>query len=231
MKRLALCAEHPSFSRRLLGTLAIAAAGTAMLSVGAALQLSSTEGHSLLSVLQTSRIAVHVTKANTAGSYFVLFIPILIGLGVWPAQPRSRRPSIRIVRLTAAAVGGGLLLSALWLTRTRAAMVAGMAMAAGALVDALVTGARLRQTTRRWVLAVVAGCVMVFALLGVGFYLRTATLEAASLTPFSLPARVLMWRAALTTLAARPFFGVGIGQFPYQVSVFDPDAALPANSA
>jgi hypothetical protein len=59
--------------------------------------------------------------------------------------------------------------------------------------------------------------------------MRTAALEAASATSGSLPARVLMWQAALKTLAARPVFGVGVGQFPYRVAAFHPDAALSAN--
>jgi len=35
----------------------------------------------ILSVLQTERIAAHTVKINTAASYFVLFIPVLAGLG------------------------------------------------------------------------------------------------------------------------------------------------------
>ena len=223
-----LCEEHPSFGRRLLGTLTIAAVGTAVLSVVAVHQLSSTEGRSLLSVFQASRIAVHVTKVNTAASYFVLFIPVLIGLGVWSAQARSRRPLMKAVSWTAAAVGGGLLLAALWLTGTRSALLAGIVVAAGASVYALTRGRR-RRITWRSAVAIVIACGMVVAVLGLGFYMRTAALEAASLTQFSLPVRVLMWRAALRTLAAQPVFGVGIGQFQYRVAEFDPNAALPAN--
>ncbi len=223
-----LCEEHPSFGRRLLGTLTIAAVGTAVLSVGAAFQLSSTEGRSLLSVVQTSRIAVHVTKVNTAASYFVLFIPVLIGLGVWSAQSRPRRPSMRAVTWTAAAVGGGLLLAALWLTGTRSALLAGVVVAAGASVYALTRGRR-RPLTWRSAVAIVIACSMVVAVLGLGFYMRTAALESASMARGSFPVRLLMWRAALTTLTARPLFGMGIGQFPFRVTEFDPNAALPAN--
>jgi len=126
------------------------------------------------------------------------------------------------------AAGGGLLLAAMWLTGTRTAMTAGILVAVGASTYAVMSGP-LRLATWRSALIVVAACTALSALLAFGFYMRTAALEAASATHGSLPVRVLMWQAALKTLAARPVFGVGIGQFQYQVAIFNPDAVLPAN--
>jgi O-antigen ligase len=221
-----LCAGDPSFGRRLLRTLATAAVGTAILSVGMTLQVSSAKGHSLLSVYLADRIAVHVTKVNTAASSFVLFLPVLIGLAAWSAQSSRRPSSFRALRWSMAAAGAGLLLTALWLTGSRTALIAGMVVAVGASVHTVMRR-QVEHTTWRLVVAVVAVCGVVVALLGVGFYVRTAALEAASATHRSLPVRLLMWRAALTTVTARPLFGVGIGQFQYQVAAVVPDVALP----
>ena len=223
------CASHPAFSRRLLLTLAIAAVGTAVLSAGVALQVAGAGNRSLLSVFQNDRIAAHVTKVNTAASSFVLFIPVLLGVTVWSMRFRRRSAPVRVLRGFAAAVGLGLLFGALLLTGTRAAMIAGIAIVAGAALYAFAAGIRVRQRTKRSVVAILAASIAVSALLGHEFYSRTAALEAASLTQFSLPVRVLMWRSALKTLAAQPVFGVGIGQFQYRVAEFDPEAALPTN--
>ena len=223
-----LCAGNPAFGRRLLWTLAIAAAGTAALSVDAALALASEGGRSLLSVLRTDRIAAHISKINTAASYFVLLIPVLIGLGVGSAQSRPRPLAIGVLRWTVTAAGSALLSVALWMTGTRTALIAGAIVAIGASGYA-VRRRRPGKRTWRWTIAVVAACGVLSALLAFGFYMRTAALEAASGTSGSLPVRVLMWQAALKTLAARPVFGVGVGQFPYKVAAFHPDAALSAN--
>ena len=62
-----------------------------------------------------------------------------------------------------------------------------MAIAAGASASRSGDG-RPPEKKRRSVVLAVAGCVMVFALLGLGFKVRTAALEAASLDALSLPA-------------------------------------------
>jgi O-antigen ligase len=222
-----LCAGDPSFGRRLLRTLAAAAVGTAILSVGMTFQVSSAEGRSLLSVYQADRIAVHVTKVNTAASSFVLFLPGLVGLGAWPERSNRRLSSVRMIRWAAAGAGTGLLLTALWMTGSRSALLAGVVVTAGASAHAVIRG-RLKQTAWRSVVAVVAACGVVAALLGLGFYMRTAALEAASATRGSLPVRLLMWRAALTILTAHPLFGTGIGQFPFQAAAVQRDEALRA---
>jgi O-antigen ligase len=221
------CADSPAFGRRLLWTLAIAAALTATLSVDAALALTGEAGRSLLSVLRTDRIAAHISKINTAASYFVLLIPVLIGLGAGPAQSRPRPLVIAVLRWTVTAAGTALLSVALWMTGTRTALIAGAVVVIGASAYA-VRRRRPGKRSWRWAIAVLAACGVVSALLVFGFHIRTATLEATSATSGSLPVRVLMWQAALKTLAARPVFGVGIGQFPDKVAAFHPDAALSA---
>lgn len=222
------CADSPTFGRRLLWTLAVGGAVTATLSVDAALSLANEGGRSILSVLRTDRIAAHVSKVNTAASYFVLLIPVLIGLGIGSAPSRSRPRAVAVLRWTVTAAGAALLSLALWMTGTRTALVAGAMVIVGASSHAVMRG-RPGKRTWRWGIAVLTACGIVSAMLALGFYMRTAALEATSRTSGSLPMRVLMWQAAVRTLAARPAFGVGIGQFQYRVAEFDPDAVLPAN--
>jgi O-antigen ligase len=222
-----LCVDDPSFGRRLLRTLAIAAVGTAILSVGAALQQWSAGSRSLLSVLQVERIAVHVTKVNTAASSFVLFLPILIGLAAWSAQSSRRPSSFRALRWSMAAAGAGLLLTALWLTGTRTAMMAGATVAAGASVYAATRG-RLKHTSWLSVVSIVAACGVVAAVLGFGLYLKAKGSTYTSPLDVALDMRVSIWRTALRMLAAHPLFGTGIGQFSYKVAAFEPEKALVA---
>jgi len=221
-----LCMDDPSFGRRLLRTLAIAAVGTAILNVGAALQQWSAGGRSLLSVLQADRISVHVTKVNTAGSSFVLFLPVLIGLAMSSTQSSRRQPSVRVLHWTVTAAGAGLLLAALWMTGSRAALISGLLVAVGASAYPVMKR-RLEHTKLRLVGAVVVAGGVLTALLAFGLYVKAERVnQAGSALGATLHVRALMWRAALTTLAARPFFGTGIGQFQYQVATFAPGATL-----
>jgi O-antigen ligase len=222
-----LCDRDAAFGRRLLWTLAIAAVGAAVLSAGAAFELSSTEDRSLLSVLQASRIAVFVTKVNTAGSFFVLFIPVLIGLGVWRAESRPRPLPVRVLRWTMTATGAGSLLAALWLTRTRAAFLAFVIVTTGASVYAMITGPLARSAWRS-VAAVAAACSVAGALVGLGFYVKTTQPEGRLLSTASLKVRATMWSATLPMIGAHPLFGTGIGQFQYQAGAFVPDEAAQA---
>ena len=221
-----LSARNAAFGRRLLWTLAIAAAGTAILSVEAAIELSGGDWQNLVSVFQTNRVTAHVAKINTAASYFVLFIPVLFGLAGLSARSRASAAWTRLLRLTVAAAGLALLSAALWLTGTRTAMVAGGIVAVGAAAHALTSG-RPSRVSRRSLIAVIAACAIVCVGLGYGFYTRTAALEAANLTRGSFPIRVLMWQGALKTLAAHPVVGVGIGQFRFEAAAFDPGADVP----
>jgi hypothetical protein len=219
----ALYARDRAFGPRLLLVLAVAAVGTAMVSVWVALQVASAESRSLLSVLQSDRIAGHVTKVNTAASSFVLFIPIVVGLGPWSTTGGRPAPAVRAAWWAAIAAASGLLLTALWMTSGRTALLAGLIVIALGLLH-LMTETGLKRMTWKTAAAVLLVGSVAAAVLGFRFYMRTAALEAASLTSWSLPVRLLMWRAALTTLAARPLFGVGIGQFQYQVAAFAPGA-------
>jgi O-antigen ligase len=207
-----LCARDPAFGRRLLRTLAVAAVGTAVLSVGMAIWLWNAEGRSLLSVLEVDRIAVHVTKVNTAASSFLLFLPVLLGLEAWSAQSSRRPRSIRVLRWTLTAAGAGLLM-------------AGAVVAVAASVYAVARG-RLQHMAWRSVAAVVAAAVVVAVVVGFGLYLKAKGSTYTSPIDLALEMRVSIWRTALKMLTAHPLFGIGLGQFRYQVAAFQPDEAL-----
>ena len=222
-----LSAKNAAFGRRLLWTLAVAAVGTAILSVQAAMQLAETQGVDLLSVLHVHRIAVNVTKVNTASSYFVLFVPVLIGLAARSARFGGPRSPAKVLRLTVTAAGTMLLLMGFWLAGGRAAMMAGLVVAFGVLLEA-VSRRHTGRLNRRSAVAVLAACGVVVAVLGFGLYLKAERVEGAGAIDLSLKIRLAMWRSTIPVLAAHPLFGTGIGQFRSHADAFVPDEAARA---
>jgi O-antigen ligase len=222
-----LSARNAAFGRQLLWTLAIAAVGTAVLSVRAALQLVETQGVHVLSILHVYRIAVIVTKVNTASSYFVLFLPVLMGLAAWSTRIDGHRSPAKVLRLTATAVGIVLLLMGLWLAGGRAALIAGVIVALGASLQA-VSRRRTGRLHRRSAVAMLAACGVVVAVLGLGLYLKAERVEGAGALDLSFKIRLAMWSSALRVIAAHPLFGTSIGQYPYQIVAFVPDGAARA---
>ena len=222
-----LAARNAAFGRRLLWTLAIAAVGTAVLSVRAALQLVETQGVDLLSVLHVYRVSVIVTKVNTASSFFVLFLPVLLGLAAWSTRRGSHRSPAKLLRLAATAVGTVLLLMGLWLAGGRAAMIAGVIVALGASLQA-VSRRRTERLHRRSAVSMLAVCAVVVSVLGLGLYLKAQRVEGSGSLELSFKIRMAMWSSALRVLAAHPLFGTNIGQFPHQVGAFAPDGEARA---
>jgi O-antigen ligase len=221
----AVGAGSRTFGRRLLWALAVAAVGTAIASMGMALHLASVEGRSLLSVLQADRFSVHTSKVNTAASSFVLFIPVLIGLERWYRRSDRHRSSNWVAHSVAMAAGTGLLLTALWMTGTRAAMAAATAVAVGAFALAVM---RRRVRWRNWrsSVAILVTVTFVLVLFGLRYYARTTAIEAGTGVDESFHLRILMWRTALSMCAEFPIFGAGIGQFPFQASAFNQNEIL-----
>jgi hypothetical protein len=127
-----------------------------------------------------------------------------------------------VLRLTVAAAGAVLLLMGFWLAGGRAAMIAGLIVAFGALLEAL-SRRRGGRLNRQSVVAVLAACGVVVAVLGLGLYLKAERVEGAGGIDLSFKIRLAMWRSTLPVLAAHPLFGTGIGQFRYQADAFVPD--------
>jgi len=221
----AVSAGNRTFGRRLLWALAAAAIGTAIVSTGMALHLASAEGRSFLSILQSGRLSVNTSKVNTAASSYVLFIPMLIGLERWSRRSDRGPSSLWGARSVAMAAGIGLLLTALWMTGTRAAMAAAAAVAVGAFALAVMRR-RVRWTSWRSSVVILVTVTFVLVLFGLRYYARTTAIEAGTGIDESFHLRLLMWRAALSICAEFPVFGAGIGQFPFQASAFNRDEIL-----
>ncbi len=191
-----LMATTPGLAIRLTATLVIGGVVTALMSIEAFVTVAvstATSIGSLAELLADKRIAVHVTKVNTAGSYFVMIATLAGGM----ALRQSSRRLLWTVAFTVLLVG-------LWLTASLAAVLAGMAVA-------IVAGAlwlrRTEDAGRRWqriTVAIVATVVVVGLV-------RVATRPDAA---ESLLRRVAITKVSLDTMAEAPVFGVGIGDYP-----------------
>ena len=120
---MTLIRSCPRLPRRLAGMIVAGAVGAGALSVVqvATTAVSAGDGFAaLLSVLQ-GRTAVFISKVNSAGSYFILVLPIAIGLAI------LRR---HLLWLGATVVIG----VALWLSGARAVILTALAFAMGAVI-------------------------------------------------------------------------------------------------
>jgi len=146
-----------------------------------------------LHYLATLRVSSLLPDLNAAGSYFVLALFAALGL----ASETRRRLWILPTALIALA---------LWLTGSRAALIAGV------LAAALPLGRTLQRRTPRHALtaAAIAAIVVVGGASVAGYYLKRGS------QPTSFTALRIRWELAKTsarmTMSA-PVFGVGIGQF------------------
>ena len=145
-----------------------------------------------LRYLASIRASALLPDLNAAGSYFVLALFAALGIA-W--APR-RRAWI----LPAAIIG-----LALWITGSRAALVAGL------LAAALPLGRSMRRLTpRHAVLTAVIATIIVMSGAGVAaYYLKRGT------QPSSFAALRIRWELAKTSVrmtARAPIFGVGVGQ-------------------
>jgi hypothetical protein len=146
-----------------------------------------------LHYLATIRVSSLIPDLNAAGSFFVLALFAALGLA---SEPRRR-----IWILPAA-----LIALSLWLTGSRAALLAAV------LAAALPLGRMLRQRIPRHALtaAAVAAIVVVGGATVAGYYLKRGS------QPSSFTALRIRWELAKTSARmteSAPVFGVGIGQF------------------
>jgi O-antigen ligase len=147
----------------------------------------------LMEFLTFRRWSTHVGDPNAAGSYFAMTLMIAFGMAV---KSSGRR-------IEWAAAGTALAL-ALWMTRSRTAIVAVL------LVGAFYVGrfAVRRSGNDARSVAVVIGAVTV-----VGFLLSQYFVSQRS-TPAAVSIRWMFLQTTWRMLHAHPFFGVGIGQYP-----------------
>jgi O-antigen ligase len=197
-----LCQANPVLARRLTGVTVVAGAVAGALGVNELIvaALESGEGLAALPALAVDgRFAAHVTKVNTAGSYFVLVLPMAVGLA-W--HDRARRAG-----WTAAAA---VLAVALWLTASLAAMLAAAVIAAAA---GLVAGWRLGRA--RPAVRLTATILVAAALAAGGGRVLTRSDAAAS-----FQRRIAISGVSLQTTAEAPVFGVGLATYAQRSSPY-----------
>jgi O-antigen ligase len=182
-------------ARRTIAMAAAAAAGVAALNVSRFAAICLRTGVPVLVNLRTMRVSAAFADFNAAGSYLAMAFFLTLGLSV------SARRVPRWVWIGSAS----LVLLAVWLTGSRAALIA---VPAGGILFAWFSRESWRSLSRGTMAAVVGGAVLV-VLLGAWFFPSVAT----GRNPFALQARVEMGEAALRMFRSHPVFGIGIGRF------------------
>ena len=191
--------RSPVAARRLAASIAAGAAAAAAINVWMMWHASAAPAFSLpafVRELLTARVNVHYADPNAAGSYFVMVLPVAIGLALGP-RPRWWWT----VAATAIAAG-------LWISGSRTALMAGLV--AMVLPIAARAGVFRGSAIRRPV--VIAAVVALAAAATATAYLlpHRATQRSAN---DALRVRYELSRTAVRMLATAPVFGVGVGNF------------------
>lgn len=153
----------------------------------------------LLALVATLRVNVHFADVNAAGSYFAMMFFPAAYLAVDGAY--SRR--------VAWAAAAGVLFCAAWLTGSRAAVAAILAVAIAMLVAVTRRGTLPSRRTAAALAACLAAAVA-FVVLFPNRLFGPAVSTAVAI-------RLEMARISLVMLARRPIFGVGVGDY-YETS-------------
>lgn len=189
-----LCQENPDMAKRVASVTVASATVAAALGINQLFVAAFESGEGLTalpSLFVEGRFAAHVTKVNTAGSHFVLALPLAVGLAGWD-RPRRVLWSISTA----------LLAAALWLTASLAAMLSMALVGAGA---AVLAAWRLGDHTT-WRRAATVVVLVVIAAGAVRFVTRA---DATA----SLQRRLAISEVSMQTAAEAPVFGVGLGTY------------------
>jgi O-antigen ligase len=148
-----------------------------------------------------SRFVAHISDVNAAGSYYVLLLGLAFGMA---ASSRGRRRQAWLMTIVLLGVG-------LALTGSRSAMLAAVLTACGAGAWIVV---RRRVQPRMWRVAAIAA-VIVAAAVGIMFVPGSLLAGSSIRREFAM--------ASFHMIAARPWFGVGVGRYaPLSPLVFSP---------
>ena len=184
---------------RSLSRLAVgAAAGVAALNVARLLSIGLGTGaivQALPQIARTTRINVQYGDVNAAGSYFAMLV--CVGAGLMLGATRKWGWALALA----------LLCAGLWLTTSRAAIVAVLAAAALALAGSYLAATN-RAAPRRWLPGVVA--LIVASVVVVLFLPNPFT---GSATTVAVAIRRDMAVVALRLFESHPVFGIGVGRF------------------
>ena len=175
--------------------------------------------------LLMTRVNVHYQDLNAAGSYFVMVLFVAAGLAI---VSRTRRAPWIAASLAAAA--------GLWISGSRAGMLAGVLAAAVALVIMYPGGARARtpvpdrpgpatpRTAVRRAAAVVS--VAMIAAIGLAVALPKRGNQTSSTTAVRVRAELAQTSARM--IAAHPVFGIGLAEFRQRSGEFSSPELLNA---
>ncbi len=200
------------FGTRLLALVSIGAAGVGAFSVVRLVTVSLRQEDmwaALARHIETIRISAAFPDPNAAGSYLAMGLLVAIGIGVGtqiePPEAGRGVGERRLDLLRLAAIP--LIASGLWLTGSRAALVAVVA----ALVMLVPLARRApRRLVRSATLAFVLALAAMLPFAAERLSPPTATGRAL---PRAFSIRVEMARTAGRMIASHPVFGVGVGAF------------------
>ena len=207
-----LAATTPGFAKRLIAVTVASGTVAALMSVNALLVAALSAGATfdgITRLIAAKRWAVHLTKVNTAGSYFVLVNALTVGFAIIDRGHRFW--------WTAAAA---VIFTGLWLTASLAAILSGAAVAGAAV--ALWWWRSGSRSRRHAVVAI--GLVATVAVITA---VRTGTRQDALA---SLGRRWAITEVSLATAAEAPLFGVGIGSYPCAPNRTSPRPSEPVSA-
>ncbi len=194
---------HVTRPLQILKATAAAGAVAALLSLGRLLMLGlilATSIRDLLLRLTISRVSVHVTDLNAAGSYYAMTALLALALAI---HARERRGFARVWGAATAAM-----VVAMWVTGSRTAAVAAVLVLGGV---AIVAGREAWRQCPRWVIAAGLGLACVAGALVLGFDPRAAVVGRSLDRTFE--SRAAFTITGLRMIASAPVFGVGIGRY------------------
>ena len=207
------CERRPAVLARIIAASAGGAALAAAINVWLLLRSAARSGTfwpSLVKYASEVRWNVPYGDFNAAGSYFVLGALLAAAAALGTAG----------VRRAAWAAACALIVVALWLTGSRAAVLAAVLGLAGAIAVRQVG----RAGTRR--LRQAAAVTAIACVLGVGLTLALPERGNQKSTVTAADVRVGLVRTSARMIASRPVFGIGLGEYYQRSGEFSSPALL-----
>ena len=153
------------------------------------------------------RWSMFTPKVNTAASLFVLTAPLAFGAAAAASRDKGRVGWI---------AAGSLIVAALWINGTRAALLAAIVVLVGVfawLASRRITG----QLPSRW--AIIGVAVLTLGLAATTYQ----RLSQSAAVNVALTSRRMFTQTAVNMFASQPLFGVGIGQYYLLSERFAPE--------
>ena len=218
-----LCRSQPALARRLTNVVIAAGAAVAVLSFYEDVSVAWSLSQPIASTMAIRGGSPAIPSINTAGPYFMMLAFAAIGTAL--ASRVYRFPSLMAVVIC---------IGAMWLTQTRSAIVAGLAvLAASAVWLAMARGVRLRASIAVAIACAAALAVGVSLVVYRPFYVFASGVNrwpAGTSLHFRFLLSMTAWRMTLS----HPFFGVGVGQYEQWFREFSSPELLavhPINNA